>query len=75
MADLALTDADRDAIREILHSMRVEGAKDPILPTDVDLDGDGTVDGYGLDAEGNVVTLPSVPLSDTLYEATGEEGE
>lgn len=75
MADLTLTDADREAIREILHSMRAEGVKDPILPADVDLDGDGIADGYGLDAAGDVVTVLSVPLSNTLYEATGEEGE
>lgn len=75
MADLTLTPEDRETIQAILLAARTDGTPYPVLPADVDLDGDGLADGYGLDADGNVVIVYSAPLKNTLYEATGEEGK
>lgn len=74
MANLETTHEDRGTIRDILLAMREGGVEHPILPADVDLDGDGLVDGFGLDAADNVVVVLGCPIQDTAYEATGEEG-
>lgn len=74
MADLTLTDEDRAAIRAILIAERDAGNPHPVLPADVDLDGDGLVDGYTLTADGTVITILSAPIADSMYEATGEDG-
>lgn len=74
MTDLTLSDRDRADIREMLLAMRARGVATPILPTEVDLNGDGMVDGYGLDGADNVVPVYACPIEDTAYEATGEGG-
>lgn len=71
MADLTLTPEDREAIRSILQAERDAGNPLPLLPADVDLDGDEICDAFGLDAFGQVCVVPGVRLAGTLYESTG----
>ena len=66
---------DLEAIKSILEHYKADGVENPLLPTDVDMDGDGIADAYGLDSEGNVILVPGVPLTETVYKSTGEESE
>lgn len=72
MALQTMSDEDRAEIREVLLAQRHAGAECPMLPADVDLDGDGVADCFGLDDHDQVVILSGVPLEDSLYQATGE---
>lgn len=72
MPDLFLSDEDRAEIRTVLLEQRAAGCACPMLPADVDLDGDGVADCFGLDDRDQVVILSAVPLEESLYEATGE---
>lgn len=72
MADMTLTAEDREVIRQILTAERERGNQNPLLPADVDLDGDGIADSFGLDDAGEVILVPGVQLTDTLYVAEGE---
>ena len=48
-AEPELTPEDREAIRAILTNWKAEGVENPLVPMDVDVDGDGIVDAWGLD--------------------------
>lgn len=67
-----MSDDDRAEIREVLLAQRAAGCACPMLPADVDIDGDGIADCFGLDDLDEVVILSGVPLAESLYEATGE---
>lgn len=64
---------DLETIKSILEGYKAEGVVNPLLPTDVDMDGDSIADAFGLDADGNVVLVSGVSLDDTVYVSTGEE--
>ena len=66
---------DLEAIKQILISYKLDGVDNPLLPTDVDMDGDGIADAFGLDEEENVILVSGVSLDDTVYVATGEGDE
>ncbi len=68
-----LTDADRSAIKGILEQWRESGVLNPLLPMDVDVDGDGIVDAWGLDEDGEVVVVSSTSLPYTVYESDGDD--
>lgn len=70
-----LSTEDLEAIKEILTSYKEAGVENPLLPTDIDVDGDGITDSFGLDDEGNVIRVSGVSLDDTVYVATGEVDE
>lgn len=72
MADPVLTDEDRDAIRDALLNWRLQGVANPLLPSDVDEDGDGIVDSWGLDEHDQVVFVRSRPLDDTVFQSDGD---
>lgn len=72
---MTLSDEDREVIRSSLIAAESAGVVNPLLPDDVDADGDGLVDAYGLDGNGQVVLVRSVPLSETLYEADDVDDE
>lgn len=74
MADMTLTDEDRAVIRAALLAERERGVAVPLLPADVDLDGDGTADAFGLDENDEVVVVSGVALEHTMFEADGEDG-
>lgn len=75
MADLTTTDEDAAAIKAILHQWKSEGNPNPLLPADVDIDGDGIVDSFGLDENNNVIVVSGTKLEDTVYVAEGEQSE
>lgn len=64
---------DKAEIKTILRSYQYAGVENPLLPTDVDLDGDGTADSFGLDDEGNVILVPGVRLESTVYLSDGDD--
>ena len=74
MADLTTTDEDAAAIKAILLQWKSEGNPNPLLPADVDINGDGIVDSFGLD-ENNVIVVSGTKLEDTVYVAEGEQSE
>ena len=75
MADLTTTDEDVAAIKAILLQWKSEGNPNPLLPADVDIDGDGIVDSFGLDENNNVIVVSDTKLEDTVYVAEGEQSE
>lgn len=75
MADLTTTDEDAAAIKAILLQWKSEGNPNPLLPADVDIDGDGIVDSFGLDENDNVIVVSDTKLEDTVYVAEGEQSE
>jgi len=68
-----LSTEDREAIQGILNTWRASGVENPLLPMDVDVDGDGIVDSWGLDAFGNVVVVSGKHVSETVFESTGDD--
>lgn len=75
MADLTTTDEDAAAIKAILLQWKSEGNPNPLLPADVDINGDGIVDSFGLDENNNVIVVSGTKLEDTVYVAEGEQSE
>lgn len=73
MADLTLTAEDREIIRAALLAERAAGVASPLIPADVDLDGDGTADSFGLDENDEVVIVSGARLADTVYESDGDD--
>lgn len=68
-----LTDEDREAVRQILIAERACGNTRPLLPADVDIDGDGICDAYGLDEHDEVVVVSGVDLAATVYVSDGDD--
>jgi hypothetical protein len=52
-----------------LRQWRDEGNPNPLIPTDVDVDGDGVVDAFGLDDAGQLVYVSGASLADTVMTA------
>lgn len=73
MADLQLADEDRAAIKAVLIAERDRGVAVPLLPADVDVDGDGIVDSFGLDENGEVIIVSGVHLEHTVYLSEGDD--
>lgn len=73
MADLSLSDEDRIAIRDILLQWKAEGVENPLLPADVDIDGDGIADSFGLNDKDEVIVVSGVALEDTVYVSDGDD--
>jgi len=64
---------DAEAIKGILIAWQDDGVENPLLPMDVDVDGDGIVDSWGLDGDGNVVVVSGTHLDDTVYVSEGDD--
>lgn len=73
MVDVSLTKEDRDAIKAVLLMYRREGEPNPLLPADVDLDGDGIVDSFGLNENDEVVVVRGKKLEETVYVSEGDD--
>lgn len=71
MVEVTVSAEDLEVIKSILIQYKQEGNTNPLLPMDVDVNGDGIVDSFGLDADDNVIVVPGVKLEDTVYESTG----
>ena len=73
MADVEVSVEDAAAIKAILLQWKSEGVENPLLPADVDLDGDGVADSFGLDSFGELVVVRGVKLEDTVYVSEGDD--
>lgn len=73
MAATELTKQDREVIRDFLVGERKRGEERPLLPLDVDLDGDGITDAWGLDDNDQVVLVSGATLADTVYRSDGDD--
>lgn len=73
MTDMTMTNEDRDVLRGLLLAERERGVERPLLPADVDLDGDGVCDAFGLDENDDVVLVSGVTLDGTLYVSEGDD--
>lgn len=73
-ANYELTGEDLEVVKSILGGYRQDGVENPLLPIDIDADDDGVldehVDAFGLDADGSVIVVKGVKLTDTVYKAT-----
>lgn len=68
-----MTSEDREAVRLILEQWKREGVAAPLLPMNVDVDGDGIVDAFGLGADGDVIFVSGAPLDSTVYLSEGDD--
>ena len=74
MLDTAtLNEEDRVLIRDILRARRAAGEENPLLAIDVDLNGDGITDAFGLDENDEPVVVLGAALEDTSYESEGDD--
>lgn len=73
MVDFELPEEDRALIKQILVGYRKDGNENPLLPLNVDLDGDGITDAWGLDDNDDVVLVPGRPLAQTVYVSDGND--
>lgn len=64
---------DYAEIRSILLGYRADGVERPLLPTDFDVDGDGTADCFGLDEHDELVYVTAASLTDTVYVSEGDD--
>lgn len=67
------TEEDREVILNFLNQQKAAGNPNPLMAMDVDLDGDGICDSFGLDENGELVVVPGVKLEDTTYESLGDD--
>jgi len=74
-ADVPLV--DQATLVACLRAWQEEGQANPLIPCDVDVDGDGTADAFGLSPLGQLVYVTGANLKHTVYEAdgTGVEGD
>ena len=73
MSNITTSIEDLVAIKQILLSWKAEGNPNPLLPLNVDVDGDGIADAYGLDDQGQVILVSGVKLEDTVYVSDGDD--
>lgn len=71
VTDEDLSREDQVQLLACLKQWQAEGQDNPIIPCDVDVDGDGTADGYGLSTFGELVYVSGVKLGHTVYESDG----
>lgn len=68
-----LPEADKTQLKDILLAERAAGVEHPLLPLNVDLNGDGIADAWGLDEAGELTLVPGVALKDTVYKSEGDD--
>ena len=73
MADLTVTSDDADTIKAILLQWRANGEENLLLPMDVDVNGDGIVDSFGLDENDDVVVVLGRKIEETVYLSEGDD--
>lgn len=64
---------DLVAIKMILVGYKSEGVEKSLLPINVDIDGDGICDAYGLDENDEVILVSGASLTDTVYVSDGDD--
>jgi hypothetical protein len=66
-----LTQNDRDNLVAALKGWAEDGVKDPQIPLDHDVDGDGIVDAWALDENGELTLVNAVSVADTVSVSDG----
>jgi hypothetical protein len=66
-----MTAEDREVLRSALLAEREAGVAQPLIAMDVDVDGDGICDSFGLDDEDRLIVVHGVALEATTYKAEG----
>lgn len=66
-----MSDEEKAAIVASLEAWQADGVAHPLIPMNVDVDGDGIADSFGLDDNGDLIIVTSAPLKSTVYESTG----
>lgn len=56
-----------------LKKWKDDGVENPTIPSDVDLDGDGVVDAFGLDENDQLIFISGIKLTDTVYRSDGDD--
>ena len=68
-----MTEEDKQVMTAALLQWKADGVENPTIPTDYDLDGDGTADAFGLDENNKLIVVPGVHLSTTVYASDGDD--
>lgn len=68
--DLPLS--EQRVLIEALKTWKSAGVTEPLIPSEVDADGDGKADAYGLNGFGQLVFVTGVALEDTVYTVEGD---
>ena len=68
-----LSREDYAATRDALLTWRREGVQNPLIPSDVDINGDGIVDAYGLNELDEVIFVSGIELTNTVYLSEGDD--
>jgi hypothetical protein len=66
-----LTPTDREALTSVLKGYEADGVKDPKIPLDYDVDGDGKADAWALDAFGQLTLVTVDSVEETVYVSDG----
>lgn len=74
MDSITLTDEDRAALKAALLAQKTEDNPTPLIALNVDLDGDGIVDAWGLDENDEVIFVSGVDIQNTGYSAGEDAG-
>jgi len=68
-----IPEEDRVALKAALQTHIDAGEENPMIPLDVDLDGDGKADAIGLDENGELTVFSGVDLEETVYVSEGDD--
>lgn len=68
-----LPEEDRQVLQAALYGMKVAGGPAPLIPLEVDLDGDSVADAFGLDEDDELVFVSGVKLEATGYVSEGDD--
>lgn len=63
--------ADKEELLAALLQWKAAGNPDPLIPTDHDVDGDGSADAFGLTADDQLTIIFGAKLSETVAESDG----
>jgi hypothetical protein len=66
---------DKVTLTHALQGWKDDGVANPMIPLDMDVDGDGFADAFGLDDAGNLILLSTVPIVDTVSVSLGGGAE
>lgn len=67
-----LPEEDRQVLQAALYGMKMAGLP-ALIPLEVDLDGDGVADAFGLDEDDELVFVSGVRLEATGYVSDGDD--
>lgn len=73
MAEHQESAEDAEAIRAALLNWKASGNPNPMIPMEVDVDGDGIVDSFALDENDNLIVVTGAKLADTVYVSDGDD--